>query len=143
MKTIKILTEKDWTDITDDVVDFAKDYKDGLVHIFSKHTTLMISIFEKEILLMNDVFNKLEEFAPRNGSYGHDNIGIRNVPRGERKNGFAHVRSLLFNTSDLVPVRDGVVVLGQWQRIFAVELDGCREREIVLTFLPEHPNEGK
>lgn len=137
MKTIKINTEKDWTDITDEVISFASSYKNGLVHIFSRHTTLSIIIFENEILLMNDISDKLEEFAPRKGIYGHDNIGVRSVPVDERRNGFAHLRSLLFNTGDFVPVKNGILLLGKWQRVFAVDLDGYREREIILTFLPE------
>jgi secondary thiamine-phosphate synthase enzyme len=48
-----------------------------------------------------------------------------------------HILSTLIGTSITQPVESGQLVLGTWQRIILVELDGPREREIVLTFLAE------
>ncbi|MFW7381479.1 MAG: YjbQ family protein [Oligoflexus sp.] len=49
--------------------------------------------------------------------------------------GHSHIKSLLFNTSETIPVKDGEMQLGKWQRIMAVELDSPRDREIILTFI--------
>jgi secondary thiamine-phosphate synthase enzyme len=48
-----------------------------------------------------------------------------------------HILSSLIGTSVTQPVESGELVLGTWQRIILVELDGPREREVVLTFLAE------
>lgn len=137
MKTIKIRTEKDFTDITDYVRHFAKDKEDGAIIISSQHTTLSLRVYEPEILLLYDTLKKMEEFAPKSNNYAHDSIGIRDVPKNERINGFSHLRSLLFNTTETVMVVKGKLMLGKWQRIFAIELDGERDREIKLMHIKE------
>ena len=48
-----------------------------------------------------------------------------------------HILSTLIGTSVTQPVESGELLLGTWQRIILVELDGPREREVVLTFLAE------
>lgn len=48
-----------------------------------------------------------------------------------------HILSTLIGTSVTQPVEAGELVLGTWQRIILVELDGPRDREVVLTFLQE------
>ena len=74
----------------------------------------------------------LRRSAPRTGDYRHDNLERRTVnlePR-ERPNGDAHARALLIGCSESLNVADGALQLGRWQRIFLVELDGPRTREI-------------
>jgi len=46
-----------------------------------------------------------------------------------------HILSSLIGTALTVPVEAGALVLGTWQRIVLVELDGPRERELTLHFL--------
>src|SRR5580704_658578 len=48
-----------------------------------------------------------------------------------------HILSSLIGTALTVPVEAGALVLGTWQRIVLVELDGPRERELVLSITPE------
>ena len=57
------------------------------------------------------------------------------VPVDEPINGHSHIRSLFFNSSENVPVKDSKLLLGQWKRIFFVELDPMRKREIIITFI--------
>ena len=134
-KIIKINTEKQFTDITPQVSEFVKEKGTGIVQVFSRHTTLSVRVFEAEILLLADVGHFLEKIAPINGVYNHDNIWIRDVPKEERINGYSHIRSLLFNTIESIPVENGKLLLGKWQTIFAIELDPIRDRELVLTFI--------
>jgi secondary thiamine-phosphate synthase enzyme len=54
---------------------------------------------------------------------------------GERRNGHAHCRAALLRTSESVQVAGGRLNLGCWQRIFLVEFDGGRRREVGLTLL--------
>ena len=72
----------------------------------------------------------LERLAPRGGEYLH-NAMARTIPN-EPENGHAHLRHLLLGASETVPVVDGLLHLGAWQRIFLAELDGPRRREIVV-----------
>ena len=65
-------------------------------------------------------------------------ISLRSdVPNDERINGHSHIRYLFFNSSETIPINEGRIVLGEWKKIFAVELDPIRSREIVCTFIGE------
>jgi len=51
----------------------------------------------------------------------------------ESPNGHAHCLQLMLGTSESIPVADGELLLGTWQRVFLVELDGPREsREVII-----------
>jgi thiamine phosphate synthase YjbQ (UPF0047 family) len=51
------------------------------------------------------------------------------------KPGAKAVSVFVAHTSVTVPVKDGQLVLGTWQRIILVELDGPRERNLIVTSL--------
>jgi secondary thiamine-phosphate synthase enzyme len=104
----------------------------GVVHIQSLHTTTAIVVNEHEPLLLADFVALLSNTAPRDAAYRHDDMKVRtvNLTPGERANGHAHCRALLLGSAVSLNVADGSVQLGQWQRIFLVELDGPRVREI-------------
>ncbi|HEX8966639.1 MAG TPA: YjbQ family protein, partial [Chloroflexota bacterium] len=50
----------------------------------------------------------------------------------ESPNGHSHCLQFLLGTSETVPVMHGQLLLGQWQRLFLVELDGPRLKREVL-----------
>jgi secondary thiamine-phosphate synthase enzyme len=58
-----------------------------------------------------------------------------NLSPGERANGHAHCHALLLGCSASLNVADGQLQLGRWQRVFFVELDGPRTREISVLAL--------
>jgi thiamine phosphate synthase YjbQ (UPF0047 family) len=67
------------------------------------------------------------------GAYEHDDLDRRvGVPPDEPMNGHSHCRHLLLSSSETVPVVDGRLVLGTYQRIFLVELCQSRERHVVV-----------
>tara|TARA_B100001057_G_scaffold210558_1_gene211124 strand:- start:9316 stop:9765 length:450 start_codon:yes stop_codon:yes gene_type:complete len=145
-KTIKIKTDKLFTDITDEVSKFSKSWgNSGIVNVYSKHTTFCIWLTENEILHKTDVRFFLDKIAPRwknpegdqqNIKYLHDLISLRNeAPQDERINGHSHIRSMFFNSSETIPIENGKLILGEWKRIFGIELDPTRPREIVCTFI--------
>lgn len=145
-KTIKIKTDKLFTDITDEVSNFSKSWgNSGIVNVYSKHTTFCIWLTENEILHKTDVRFFLDKIAPRwknpegdhqNIKYLHDLISLRNeAPQDERINGHSHIRSMFFNSSETIPIENGKLILGEWKRIFGIELDPTRPREIVCTFI--------
>ena len=145
-KTLKIYTDKLFTNITSEVIQFSKKCgKSGLMNIFSKHSTGCIWLTEDEILHHADVRFFLDSMAPkwkdpegthRNIKYLHDLISLRKeVEANERINGHAHIRSMFFQNSETVPVEKGKLILGTWKKVFFIELDPTREREILLTFV--------
>ena len=137
MKRINIIikTEKQFTNLNNIINDFLKNEKgNGVVNIFTRHTTCAVKIIENELLLLADINDHLDKTFPKNGNYLHDRIEIRDVPIDERINGFSHLRQLNFPTSETIPVYNGVMMLGKWQTVFLIEFDPVREREIVITY---------
>jgi secondary thiamine-phosphate synthase enzyme len=145
-KTIKLETGKLFTDITNIISGYATEWgKSGIVSVFSPHTTLAIWLTENEILHHADIRFFLDSNAPitkepegshKNVKYLHDMISLRNdVPEDERINGHSHIRYLFFNSSETIPIDHGKLVLGEWKKVFAVELDPIRPREIICTFV--------
>jgi isopentenyl-diphosphate delta-isomerase len=126
-------------DITEDVsrVVRSSGLRRGLVHIYSLHTTAAVRINENEPFLLQDFQRFLERIAPAgNGSYLHDDLTRRaGVPPDEPMNGHSHCQHLVLSSSETVPVVDGTLELGRWQRIFLVELCAPRERHVVVQVL--------
>ena len=123
-------------DITDEVADVVNSsgLRDGIVSIFSRHTTAAVRVQEDEPLLLEDLRAFLERSAPRQAHYRHNDFRIRTVHMhdDESPNGHAHCLQLMMGASETVPVADGEMLLGAWQRIFLVELDGPRDRREVV-----------
>jgi secondary thiamine-phosphate synthase enzyme len=129
-------------DITDAVAACVRQarLKDGLVHVFSRHTTAAVRIQEDEPLLLDDLRHFLARLAPPDADYGHNDFRVRtqHMHPDERPNGHAHCLQLLLGSSESVPIRDGKLLLGAWQRLFLVELDGPRaERQVLVQLLGE------
>ncbi len=111
----------------------AAGLRHGRIYLQSLHTTLGIAINENERLLLADFEQLLDRLAPSGAIYLHDDFSQRaGVPDDEPANGHAHCRLLLLSPAATVLVEDGRLVLGRWQSVFAVELDGPRRRELAL-----------
>jgi secondary thiamine-phosphate synthase enzyme len=117
----------------------AAEIRTGLVNVQSRHTTTAIVLNEREPLLHDDFAALLDRAAAADAGYRHDDLAVRtvNLTPGERRNGHAHCRALLLGSSVAVNVAEGRLQLGQWQRVFLVELDGPREREVSLLVMGE------
>jgi len=111
----------------------------GLINIQSLHTTAAIVVNEHEPLLLGDFDALLSRAAPGDACYRHDDMDVRtvNLAPGERPNGHAHCRALLLPTSALLNIAGGRLQIGRWQRIFLVEFDGPRAREVSVLVLGE------
>jgi secondary thiamine-phosphate synthase enzyme len=123
-------------DITDEIADAVRrtGVVNGIVTIVSRHTTMAVRIQEDEPLLLEDLLNMLKRLAPSDVHYRHNDFRIRthHMHDDESPNGHSHCLQFLLGTSETVPVMDGELMLGQWQRIFLVELDGPRPKREVL-----------
>jgi secondary thiamine-phosphate synthase enzyme len=140
-QTFAIRTERgpQFIDITDWVVKSiqAAGLRNGFAMIFSKHTTAAIRINEDEPHLIADMEEMLEKLAPCGHDYAHNRHAHADSSNGERPNGHSHCQQLILGASESVPVLEGELVVGQWQRIFLVELDHGREREVVVHLVGE------
>ncbi len=125
----------EFVDITDRIRDEVRraGLRNGRVHMQSLHTTLGLAINENEPLLLHDFESLLDRLAPAGAGYEHDDFARRfEVPLDEPANGHAHCRQLLLSAFATLMVEEGDLVLGRWQSMFAVELDGPRQRQVAL-----------
>ncbi|HZK72465.1 MAG TPA: secondary thiamine-phosphate synthase enzyme YjbQ [Clostridia bacterium] len=105
----------------------------GRIHLQSLHTTVGLAVNENEPLLLRDFESLLERLAPSGAGYEHDDFTRRfDIALNEPVNGHAHCRQLLLTGFGTLLVEDGELVLGRWQSVFAVELDGPRQRELAI-----------
>lgn len=107
---------------------------DGQVLVYSTHTTCSVIINENEPLLLKDMAHYLERQAPKAMYYGHNDFAIRTVSvrPNECPNGHAHCQHLVLGTSETAPVINSELLLGEFQRIFLVELDEPKAREFLV-----------
>ena len=111
---------------------------DGACVVFCRHTTCALIVNEWEDGAQEDFRRRLEAMFPVDDYYIHDDLDLRtqNLVPGERRNGQAHVMQMLMGgTSVTLPVRDGALLLGRWQRVAMIELDRPKDRMIALQML--------
>ncbi|MBI1886266.1 MAG: YjbQ family protein [Chloroflexi bacterium] len=140
-QTFTVQTERgpQFIDITEKVVDLIvqASIRNGCVVIFSRHTTAAVRINENCPHLIQDMEDMLAKIASPGGEYRHNVFAHAFSDNGERPNGHSHCQQLLLGASESVPIVEGQPLFGQWQRIFLVELDHAREREVVVQLLGE------
>jgi secondary thiamine-phosphate synthase enzyme len=131
----------EFIDLTARIAALAADagIRTGLVNIQTLHTTTAIVVNEHEPLLLVDFGALLGRTAPGDAPYRHNDPNARTLPLtpGERPNGHAHCQALLLGSSVLLNVAESRLQLGRWQRIFLVELDGPRAREVSVLVVGE------
>ncbi|MGA7978827.1 MAG: secondary thiamine-phosphate synthase enzyme YjbQ [Chromatiaceae bacterium] len=122
-------------DITARVTDLfiGTGIQEGLVTLISPHTTAYVNLNEREEMLQSDMVDFLQRLVPRDGEYRH-NLN----PVDDRENAHSHLMGLFMNASETIPISGGRLLLGGWQSIFFIELDGPREeRQVALHFVGE------
>jgi len=126
----------EFIDVTDTVKYFVSGsgVKQGQVSIYSIHTTFSVMINENEPLLLKDMEHFLERSAPKDAYYGHNDFELRTVSMrpNECPNGHSHCQHMILGSSEIVPIIDGNLLLGEFQRIFLVELDEPKLRQVAL-----------
>jgi secondary thiamine-phosphate synthase enzyme len=136
---LKTAATLDFIDITEKVQEKIKEtgIQKGVINIQSLHTTMAVIVNEAEPLLISDMKTLLEKLAPRTYKYAHDNFEIRtvNMCDGECANGHSHNKAIHLPTSAMMNIHENGLQLGQWQRVFAVELDRSRPRQVALQIM--------
>ena len=102
---------------------------EGIISIFSKHSTSAIEVNENESGLLNDLEFLLNNLVSDKFSYEHDRID---------NNAKSHLKSFLLSSSECLPIKNSKLDLGTWQSVFFIELDGPRRnRTVTLTMVGE------
>lgn len=124
----------DLTEITREVV-ARSGVRHGQVTVHTPHTTTTIVLNESETGFLNDFRRMIDGMIPVEGYYEHDDHTLRteNLQEDEFLNGHAHCRQMLVGSASVtIPVVDGEVLLGTWQKVLFGEFDQARERRVVV-----------
>jgi secondary thiamine-phosphate synthase enzyme len=123
------------SDITEDVAATVREsgVRNGIACVYSPHTTCSVRVNEWEAGFLEDFATLLRRLVPNDGYYAHDDWDRRTeniCPEDmEIGNGHAHCMSMLLGPAgESIPVRDGELLLGTWQRVLFLELDRERDR---------------
>ena len=127
---IQFLTEsqkkREVIDITDAVNVHLENLnaKDGVCHLFVAHTTCALTCADLDPGTDKDILDAIEKMFPK-GNYQHPH---------DPKHVGEHIMSSVIGQSLSIPVKNGKLLLGTWQRVVLIELSGPRERNIILSF---------
>jgi secondary thiamine-phosphate synthase enzyme len=125
---LTIRTEKRYEirDITDHVerVRGLADLWDGFVLVSTMHITSSVFVNDHEPGLWRDILEWVEKLAPSGLDYAHHQTG--------EDNGDAHLKRMLLGHQVLVPVTEGRLDLGPWERVHYGEFDGVRPKRVLL-----------
>ena len=121
-------------DLTSRIMDYVRCFniREGLVSLWSMHTTCALFINEFQTALLSDIKRFLEQLVARDAEWMHNNPEHSDC---DRMNADSHLRALLLGHSLTLQVSGGEVVLGQWQRVLMAELDGPRARSLRIQVL--------
>jgi len=116
-------------DVTDRVAAFAREMGgSGLLHVFLPHATAGLALMETGAGSEADLEELLERLLPRDDRYRHRH--------GSRGHGADHLLPVLVSPSLVLPVEEGQVALGTWQRVVVVDPNRDNDRRTVrLAFL--------
>lgn len=114
-------------DLTESIAKLVEDsgIAEGLINVWSLHTTCAVFINENQAALHADIKSFLEQVVSRDGKWMHNDPEHSDC---DRSNADAHLRAMLLGHSMTLQIAGGELVLGQWQRVIAAELDGPRTR---------------
>lgn len=136
----------DFIDITDEVEKLIKKrkIKNGFVIVFSTHTTAAVRINEKEKGIYKDFEIFTKKLLPHKQYYHHNDLNIRtenlvcDIGASDCLNGHSHCLHLLMGaTTELIPIVNSKFAFGTFQRIFLIELDCPRRREVLIQIYSE------
>ncbi|HLC56134.1 MAG TPA: secondary thiamine-phosphate synthase enzyme YjbQ [Candidatus Nanoarchaeia archaeon] len=115
--------------ISDKIKDIIKSSKlnQGICNIYSTNTTATLIVNEvSEPNLREDIMNIFNKIVPMHDNYNHDKLD---------NNANAHLKSTLVGCNLNIPFKDSKLLLGKWQDIALIELDGPRERKLIVSLI--------
>lgn len=119
---------KDITRLVQNAV-YKHSLQNAVVHVYVAGSTVSITNIEYEDGLLQDLPEALDQIAPVNKEYHHDESW-------HDGNGYAHVRASIVGNSTMVPLIEGALQLGQWQQIVLIDFDNkARTRTVHVQIL--------
>ncbi|HVZ18115.1 MAG TPA: secondary thiamine-phosphate synthase enzyme YjbQ [Terriglobales bacterium] len=103
--------------------------KEGMVLVSAMHITAGVYVNDNESGLIEDIDEWLEQLAPYRDDYRHHDTG--------ETNGDSHLKSMLVHHEVIVPITNGKLDLGPWQRVFYAEFDGQRPKRLIIKVMGE------
>lgn len=103
--------------------------REGMVLVSAMHITAGVYVNDNESGLIADIDQWLEKLAPFRADYQHHQTG--------EDNGDSHLKSMIVHHQVIVPVTNGKLDLGPWQRIFYAEFDGQRPKKLIIKVMGE------
>jgi len=129
--TIATRQPKQSLDITDAIrgIVGAATIRNGLCHVMVLHTTAAVVLNEThDPNIGADVIDALDRAVPDHAGWLHDQID---------DNAHAHIKAAVLGPSESIPVSDGELLLGTWQRIMLIEFDGPRKRQVSVQLIAD------
>ena len=103
--------------------------KDGIVLVSAMHITAGVYVNDLEDGLIEDIDLWLEKLAPFKKDYNHHQTG--------EDNGDSHLKAILLHHQVILPITEGKLDLGTWQRVFYAEFDGQRKKRVLVKVMGE------
>jgi secondary thiamine-phosphate synthase enzyme len=103
--------------------------KEGLALVSAMHITAAVYVNDNESGLIEDIDQWLEALAPFRKNYKHHQTG--------EDNGDSHLKALLMHHEVTLPITNGKLDLGTWQRVFYAEFDGRRNKRVIIKIIGE------
>ncbi len=122
---LRTTRQQEILDITGSVADLVKQsgVSDGICLVYVPHATAAVIINENaDPNVCDDILDALARVIPEAG-WRHDRID---------NNAAAHIKATILGPSESVPVQGGHLRLGTWQSLMLVELDGPRDRTVIV-----------
>jgi secondary thiamine-phosphate synthase enzyme len=103
--------------------------QEGIILLFPHTSSGAVCVSDSDASLADDFLSVMEQLIPA-GTYRHD-------ASDARKNARAHLMSLLAGHNLSLPVTEGSLDIGVYQRVYYAEFDGCREKELLIKVIGE------
>lgn len=124
--TFNTRQKREYHDITDEVAGVVEKsgIREGMVLVSAMHITAGVWVNDHEDGLIQDIDEWLEHLAPFRKDYRHHRTG--------ETNGDVHLKNLVIGHQVIVPVTNGALDLGPWQRVYCAEFDGQRKKRLII-----------
>ena len=123
---IRTTTKREMIDLTGRVAAVVTEahLAEGLCSVYTPHATAAVIVNENDDPnVCVDVLDALDRLIPA-GVWRHDRVD---------GNAASHIQAAILGPGETIPVRDGRLCLGTWQAVMLVELDGPRDRRVLVT----------
>jgi secondary thiamine-phosphate synthase enzyme len=124
--TIRTSRKRELVDVTREVAEVVakSGMEEGLCSVYVAHATAAVIVNENDDPnVCVDFLDALDRLVPA-GIWRHDRVD---------GNAASHIQAAMLGPGEVIPIHRGKLCLGRWQAIMLAELDGPRERRLLIT----------